>query len=79
MIDKQRLRGAMASVGLTQKQLAKVIGISPNTLSAKINGRSFFDTQEIDKICTTLQIYNGDEKAKIFLPLSSQNRDVILN
>ena len=75
MLDKNRLRCAIVRAGYTQDKLAKDIGITSNTLSAKILGRSFFDTEEIDKICDVLSIVDNNEKAEIFLASSSRFRD----
>lgn len=75
MVDKNLLRSAIARVGMTQEKLAIAIGISQNTLSAKILGRSFFDTDEIDRICDVLSIVDNTEKANIFLASASQIRD----
>lgn len=75
MIDRNLLRGAIARAGMTQEKLAEAIGISGNTLSAKILGRYFFDTDEIDKICDVLSITDNLEKANIFLAKPSQKRD----
>ena len=67
MVDRNLLRGAIARAGMTQEKLAKAIGISQNTLSAKSLGRSCFDTDEIDLICAELSIVDNEEKAAIFL------------
>lgn len=75
MVDKNKLAGAIASKGLTQKKLAEMIGISKNTISAKMNNKSSFDTDEIERICRVLGIKDVTEKANIFLANSSQNRD----
>lgn len=75
MVDKNLLRGAIARAGMTQERLASAIGISQNTLSAKILGRSFFDTDEIDRICDVLSIVDNNEKADIFLASPSRFRD----
>lgn len=75
MLDKNLLRSAIARAGMTQDSLAAAIGITGNTLSAKILGRSYFDTEEIDKICKVLSIVDNDEKVKIFLAQPSLNRD----
>lgn len=75
MVDKNKLAGAIASKGLTQKKLAEMIGISKNTISAKMNNKSSFDTDEIERICRVLGIKDITEKANIFLANSSQNRD----
>lgn len=75
MFNKNEFLGALARGGFTQKELAVRIGMSKNTLSSRVNGKSFFDTEEIDKICETLNIKTCDEKSKIFLSETSQNRD----
>lgn len=75
MINKNRLRSAIVSAGYTQKRLASEIGMSKNTISAKINGKGYFNTQEIDNICNILGINDCNEKTKIFLSTSSQKRD----
>lgn len=75
MVDKNKLAGAIASKGLTQKKLAEMIGVSKNTISAKINNKSSFDTDEIERICRVLGIKDVIEKANIFLANSPQNRD----
>lgn len=75
MVNKNLLRSAIARAGMTQGQVAAAIGVSPNTLSAKILGHSFFDTNEIDKICKVLSIQDETEKALIFLADSSRKRD----
>ena len=77
MVDRNLLRGAIARAGMTQEKLALAIGISQNTLSAKILGRSYFDTDEIDRICEVLSIVSNSEKADIFLASPSRFRDVL--
>lgn len=75
MLDKNLLRAAIARAGMTQEKLAEAIGITSNTLTTKILGRSYFDTEEIDKICEVLSIEDNNEKAAIFLAQPSRNRD----
>lgn len=75
MLNKNRLMGAIACAGLTQKELAERIKMSKNTMNSKINGKSYFDTLQIEKICNELGIVDDYEKAVIFLGKSSQNRD----
>lgn len=67
MINKNMLRGKIAAAGLTQKELSLRIGMSENTLSAKISGASRFYVDEIERICTELGIVDPSEKAEIFL------------
>ena len=67
--------GSIVRAGMTQKELASRIGMSKNTMNAKINGRAPFNTNEIDSICDELSITSNVEKALIFLSKSSQKRD----
>lgn len=75
MLDKNLLRGAIVKKGFTQELLAEMIGMSSNTLSSRINGLSFFNTDEIDRICQALDIVEDSEKVDIFLSSPSQKRD----
>lgn len=75
MLNRDEFMGAVAKSGLTNRELARRIGISKNTLSSKVNGKSFFDTEQIDKICNVLGIEDDKIKVKIFLSKKSQNRD----
>ena len=42
--------------------------MSKNTLNSKVNGKIPFNTDEIERICTSLSIVDPVEKASIFLP-----------
>ena len=70
-----KLRGKIVEAGFSQRSLAKALGISKNTLNAKVNGRTPFNTDEIELICDKLGIRDGAEKAAIFLPEPSQKWD----
>lgn len=72
MVDKFALLKVMSDKKMTQTRLAKEINVSKNTLNAKINGKGFFDTKEIDDICNILNITDGNLKSNIFLSQSSQ-------
>ena len=76
MLDKNLLKCAIVRAGMTQEKLAEAIGISSNTLTAKLLGRSYFDTEEIDRICDVLSITDNNEKADIFLAPPSRFRDM---
>ena len=58
--------GAIALAGLSQRKLAQKVGMSKNTINAKINGNGYFDTEQIDRICSVLNIHDNTEKALIF-------------
>lgn len=58
--NHSKLLGRMREFGFTQESLAKSIGINESTLNAKLNGKAFFSTKEIDKICELLNIPNEE-------------------
>lgn len=62
-----KLKGKIVEAGYSQRSLALELGISKNTLNAKINGKLPFNTVEIEKICEKLGIHDCVEKASIFL------------
>jgi len=66
------LLGKMVVNGHNQASLAEILGVSKNTMSAKINGKRPFNTDEILNICKVLKITNNYEKIDIFLPQTSQ-------
>lgn len=67
-----KLRGIMAEKGVTQKDLARHIGCSENTVGAKLRGSAFFNTDEIISVCDCLGIIDNAVKAEIFLTAPSQ-------
>lgn len=75
MLNRCAYNVALARKGYTNRELAKKIGVSKNTLSAKVTGKAPFNTDEIDSICDELGIVEDAEKAYIFLHNPSQNRD----
>lgn len=77
MLDKNKFMGTVVAAGLNQRKLAKLMKMSKNTINSRVNGRSQFDTEEIDRLCEILGIDDDNEKAKIFLAQSSQIRDDI--
>lgn len=72
MLDKNLFKSVIVRQGYTQDTLAAKLEMSPNTMSSRVNGRSCFDTDEIDRICEILGISSNDEKAAIFLAKPSQ-------
>ena len=75
MPNKNLLLGKMAICGHNQASLAGAIGLSKNTLNAKINGKRPFNSDEIIDICQVLEITDSAEKANIFLSPKSLNWD----
>ncbi len=72
MVNKNMLLGKVVAAGYTQRSLAVKIGVFKNTLNNKINGKTSFKTDEIEKICHSLNIISNIEKSEIFLSCSSQ-------
>lgn len=64
---KTKLIGILAEKGISQRALAEELGISKNTVNAKLNGRTAFDTFEVMKLCAILGITSPEEKCEIFL------------
>lgn len=58
MFDYSKLLGLMTEKNFTQKKLCEMIGITENSFTNKIKGRSNFDSNEIAKICNVLGISN---------------------
>lgn len=59
MFNHDKLAGLIKEKRTTQKALAKLIGISDNSFSSKMNNKSEFSTIEIAKICNALDIDNS--------------------
>lgn len=72
MIRTNLLKAKMVENGLTQRSLARDMGISKNTMNLKINGISPFTVDELQKMCALLGLESPEEKCAIFLPKSSQ-------
>ena len=66
------LKGKMAEKGVNQKELAKAIGISINSMSRKLSGKREFQLSEAVAISDFLQLENPGE---IFLVNKSQIRN----
>ena len=62
---KISLKAARTNAGYTQKEAAKLLGVSNVTLSNWENGISFPDAQQIEKIC---KLYGVSYDAINFLP-----------
>lgn len=55
------LRGKIVENGMTQAELAKLIGMSENSLSRKLLGKREFRLSEAIDICNVLKIDNPKE------------------
>lgn len=63
LLDTNEFRACLARAGITQKELAKRIGIAEQTMTRKIK-KGVFCTNEVEKIVRVLNIENP---AQIFL------------
>lgn len=72
MVDSQQLKGKIIAAGLTQRKLAKIVGMGITSLGKKINGQSDFTLSEVQRICSAIGIESNEEKCNIFLARSSQ-------
>ena len=50
-LDNRALKAAIIRNGMTQEQLAEMIGLTPNSISRKINGKNEFTLGEAQKKC----------------------------
>ena len=55
-----KLLGLLKEKGMTQEDLALIIGRTKATLNLKINGKANFTIDEMDKICESLGIAKKD-------------------
>lgn len=60
-----KLRGILAERGISQKEVAKAIGMNENYFSDRMTGDVDFRWSEVVKICRLLEI---DDPLKVFEP-----------
>ena len=65
MTNKKELKIIMLRLEITIKELAKAIGVSPTTLSYKINNKREFTSREIKLIQKALNLTN-EQRDMIF-------------
>lgn len=66
-MEKSLIKYWLSKNNMSQKELAKRLGINENTLSLKINGSLSTTTKDALRICEILHIDSLEERAKIFL------------
>lgn len=71
-VNVGKFKEKLYNSGISQKELAKMIGISENNLSLKVNGKTRLFTDEVIKMCEILGIEDDEERSKIFLRKTSQ-------
>ena len=65
MINSNKLKGRMRELQITQADLAAKLGLSPCTVSQKINNVRSFDLEEAEVVCNVLSI-GSEEFSKYF-------------
>ena len=60
------LKSEIVKNGLTQGDIAKALGMSKNTFTSRMQGKSDFGLEEANKICEILHIDDGKLKLAIF-------------
>lgn len=64
MLDIDKFKGVVAECGLNQRQLAKMLGISENTMYSKVK-KGIFGSNEISQMAQILHLDN-DKIVAIF-------------
>lgn len=73
-MDYRKLLGRLKEKGMTQKELAEVIGISEGQMSQKIQGNFPFKQSEIGSICDVLCIDKSDIGLYFFTPIVEETQ-----
>lgn len=68
-MNANKIRAKITERGMTQGEVAKIIGISANSLSRKLLGKRDFLLSEVIALCSVLEI---DHPEEIFLEGYSQ-------
>ena len=63
--NARKLRGRIAESGLLKKDIARAIGITPQGLLNKIDGKTEFTASEIGELQALLELTN-EERDEIF-------------
>ena len=71
MTNTNELRSLMARKGLTQNDVARILGISYQTFSYKLNNKVEFRVSEIEALCNLFDI--TDKDMYFFCVPNSQN------
>ena len=66
--DYSKLLGRLRELGMSQEEFAFEIGMSPSTLSLKLNGNGFFKQDAIEKALIVLGLDKSEIGAYFFTP-----------
>ena len=66
--DYSKLLGRLRELGISQEEFAFEIGMSPSTLSLKLNGNGFFKQDAIEKARIVLGLDKSEISVYFFTP-----------
>lgn len=66
MTDTERLQQIIEASGLKKNYIAKMLGITAETLSRKIRNKADFTSREIKRLCDILGISSLEDREAIF-------------
>lgn len=66
LINVSKIKGRLAELNLTQKDVAKALGIAPPTASQKINRVRPMDLEEAEKLADLLKIKDDEFRDYFF-------------
>ena len=66
LINVSKIKGRLAELDLTQKDVAKALGIAPPTVSQKLNRVRPMDLEEAEKLANLLEIKDEEFKDYFF-------------
>lgn len=78
MVNTLKLKGKMAELGYNQKDVAKQLGISPATVSQKLNNVRPMTLLEANTLSEFLEIEDKDFKEYFFVEKIAQRNKIII-
>lgn len=72
MINSSKIKGRMAELGITQKDVARFLNIAAPTVSQKINNVRPMDLNEAEALAKMLKIQPGEFGAYFFSNIVAQ-------
>ena len=66
LINVSKIKGRLAELNLTQKDVAKALGIAPPTVSQKLNRVRPMDLEEAEKLANLLEIKDEEFRDYFF-------------
>ena len=70
MTNTYKLKGRITEKGYNLKSFAEAVNMSRPCLRSRLNGNTDFRVSEIERICDTLGIPNGEIGIYFFAPVS---------